>query len=62
MVRLPGKKYESERTGLRVDLWGITLKGKIKKEKEQKVVPSQKSRVRLEWNELVMNVTESPIR
>lgn len=61
MVRLPGKKYESKRRGLRVDLWG-TLKGKIKEEEEQKVVPSQKSRVRLEWNELVVNVTESPIR
>lgn len=32
-----------------MDLWEIsTLKGKIKEEKEQKVVPSQKSRVRLE--------------
>lgn len=41
-----------------MDLWEIsTLKGKLKEEKEeQKVVPSQKSRVRLEWHELIVNV------
>lgn len=40
-----------------MDLWEIsTLKGKLKEETEQKVVPSQKSRVRLEWNELIVNV------